>query len=337
MTKSWKLELKQLITQPEVLWRLLDLPVEYLPAAKTAVLTFPLRVSAALVARMQKGNVHDPLLKQVLPWHLELVPQPENFSMDPLQEQKANKLPGLLHKYYGRVLLVLGGACAVNCRYCFRRHFPYEDNNPGTLGLNKILDYIHSDSSITEVILSGGDPLMLADLSLAKLVQALNEVPHLHTLRIHSRIPIVLPARIDEAFIELMRKSRLHKVMVTHVNHAQELDLSVQQALARLRSADFHLLNQAVLLRGINDSVSALIELSKKLFAFGVLPYYLHLLDPVHGSAHFEVPLLEAQRLMWQLMQKLPGYLVPKLASEVPGLGCKWVHSINKGQFLTLP
>jgi L-lysine 2,3-aminomutase len=329
MTKSWKDELKNLVTEVAVLWDLLELPQEYLPQAQRAAALFPLRVTPTFLKRIKKGDIHDPLLKQCLPWHLENAEQPKDYQNDALEEQDAAKVPGLLHKYHGRVLLITTGICAINCRYCFRRHFPYAEHNPGFPGLEKMIAYIRNDRSIFEVILSGGDPLMMTDSALAKLLKALDAIPHVKTLRIHSRLPIVLPSRIAPEFLQTMRQSRLHKVMVIHANHAQELDGEVLAALTLLKNQGWHLLNQSVLLRGINDEAEILIDLQHKLFDFGVLPYYLHLLDRVNGAAHFEVALSEAQQLMWTLMQNLPGYLVPKLASEVPGLGCKQVYGIN--------
>jgi EF-P beta-lysylation protein EpmB len=327
MTKAWKHELKNLITDIDVLWAQLALPVEFLPEAKKAAALFPLRITPSFLERMQKGDIHDPLLKQVVPWHLELAAQPADFISDALAEKDANKIPGLLHKYYGRVLLMLSGACAINCRYCFRRNFPYEDNTPGSTGVSKMLEYIQNDPSISEVILSGGDPLMLPDEVLANLILPLNDIKHVKTLRIHTRIPVVLPSRINENFLKLMQQSRLHKVIVMHVSHAQELDNAVFNALKKLRP-HAHLLNQSVLLKGINDNADTLIALSNKLFDYGVLPYYLHLLDKENHTAHFEVALEQAQLIIWDMMQKLPGYLVPKLAREIPGLGCKWVYGL---------
>lgn len=329
MTKSWKDELKNLITEVEVLWELLELPKEFLPAAKKAAELFPLRLTPSFLARMQRGNVNDPLLKQCLPWHLELTEQPKNYQKDALQEIEATKIPGLLHKYHGRVLLISTGICAINCRYCFRRHFPYDDNNPGSHGLKKIIEYIHNDQSIFEVILSGGDPLMLTDSALEKLLTALDAIPHVKTLRIHSRLPIVLPPRISAEFLATMQKTRLKKVMVIHANHPQEFNDEVRKALNLLHQNQWFLLNQTVLLKDINDNAQDLIALQHQLFDFGVLPYYLHVLDKVSGTAHFEVSLAAAQKLLWEMMQQLPGYLVPKLATEIPGLGCKWVHGVS--------
>lgn len=330
MTKSWKHELRDLIIDVTELWQLLELPEQALAAAKEAAKAFPLRVTKSFLNRMQKGNVNDPLLKQCLPWHLELNAQPKGYQKDALKEQEASKIPGLLHKYHGRVLLVTTGACAINCRYCFRRHFPYDEHQLGGDNLTRIVDYIGNNKEIFEIILSGGDPLMLTDAALEKIMTALESISHVKTLRIHSRLPVVLPSRITPEFLEMMQKKRLQKVMVIHSNHPQELNNEVSVALNSLRIHQWYLLNQAVLLKGVNDNVPDLVKLQHKLFEFGVLPYYLHLLDQVNATAHFEVTLEEAQSLVWQMMQQLPGYLVPKLATEIPGLGCKWIYGAKK-------
>lgn len=330
MTKSWKHELRDLITDVNELWQLLELPEQFLLAAQKAAKTFPLRVTKSFLGRMQTGNVNDPLLKQCLPWHFELEEQPKDYQQDALNELEASKVPGLLHKYHGRVLLVATGSCAINCRYCFRRHFPYDEHYLGGDNLVRIIDYIGNNKEIFEVILSGGDPLMLTDAALQKIITALEELSHVKTLRIHSRLPVVLPSRITPEFLAMMQKSRLKKVMVIHANHAQELDQEVLLALNSLRIHQWYLLNQSVLLKGINDNVSDLVSLQHQLFELGVLPYYLHLLDRVNATAHFEVSLEQAQSLVWQMMQRLPGYLVPKLATEIPGLGCKWIYGAKK-------
>jgi EF-P beta-lysylation protein EpmB len=279
---------------------------------------FKTRVPRSFAARMQIGNRYDPLLMQVLAVDDELE-QAAGFEKDPLDEMVSNPLPGLIHKYHGRVLLTVAGACAINCRYCFRRYFPYQDNNPGRAGWKPVLDYIAQDADIHEVILSGGDPLLANDSVLEPLLTSLAAIPHLHTLRIHSRIPVVLPERIDSSFLNLLATNRLKKVMVLHSNHSQELDANVARGCIALREAGCHLLNQSVLLAGINDDVTILSELSERLFACGVLPYYLHLLDKVQGAQHFDVGLNEALKIYRALQQRLPGYLVPRLAREEPG------------------
>jgi EF-P beta-lysylation protein EpmB len=294
---------------------------------KKIIQQFPLRVPRGFVARMQKGNLEDPLLKQVLPLNQELMPT-FGFSKDPLHEKEATKLPGLLHKYRDRVLLTLVSACAINCRYCFRRHFPYEENNPGIEGWNHAIDYIKNNSEIKEVIFSGGDPLILKDMQLQELTQKIAKISHVKRLRIHTRMPIVLPERITDELLHWLTASRLTSIMVVHANHANEIDDSVTIAMDKLLKAGIRVFNQSVLLKGINDSVSALVELSEKLFDAGIIPYYLHMLDRVQGAAHFEVDEKIARNLVWDMMQELPGYLVPKLVREQAGAPAKIPISI---------
>lgn len=283
---------------------------------------FKTRVPRGFAARMQKRNPQDPLLLQVLAVSNELE-QDDTFVRDPLAEAKVNPLQGLIHKYQGRVLLTLTGACAINCRYCFRRHFPYEDNNPGRRGWQAVLDYIRSDPSIHEVILSGGDPLLASDELFAELFPQLEAIAHLKTLRIHSRIPIVLPERITPPLLALLQASRLRKVVILHCNHPQELNETVHQACFSLKAAHCHLLNQAVLLKGVNDEVAILAALSDALFSCSVLPYYLHLLDKVIGASHFDLSEEQALILYRQLQTQIPGYLLPRLAREEAGRGSK--------------
>jgi EF-P beta-lysylation protein EpmB len=214
---------------------------------------------------------------------------------------------------------LLTGVCAINCRYCFRRHFPYKENNPGRNGLEEVFDYIRQDPSIQEVILSGGDPLLATDPTLTYVIEALEAIPHVRIIRFHTRIPIVLPERITDAFLSILKQTRLTKVMVLHCNHAQEIDAEVEQVCHKLKAAGCHLLNQSVLLKGINDEVDVLESLSKKLFDCGVLPYYLHLLDKVTGTQHFDLPEADARALFQALQKRLPGYLLPKLVREEPG------------------
>ena len=279
---------------------------------------FKTRVPRGFVDRMQPGNPTDPLLLQVLAVGKELK-MTHGFVDDPLVEAAVIPLSGLIHKYHGRVLLTVTGACAVNCRYCFRRHFPYQDNNPGRVGWKQALDYIANDPCIHEVILSGGDPLLAKDPILADLFTQLAAIPHLHTMRIHTRIPVVLPDRINKTLIELLAVNRLQKVVVLHCNHSHEIDAHVLEACVALRQVGCHVLNQSVLLAGVNDCPKILAELSERLFSCGVLPYYLHLLDKVQGAAHFDVPFHEAVDIFRQLQGMLPGYLVPRLAREEAG------------------
>ncbi|MCX7123453.1 MAG: EF-P beta-lysylation protein EpmB [Gammaproteobacteria bacterium] len=314
----WKTLLRDAITDPAELLKMLDLPADHLAEMRQAEQLFTMRVPRNFIARIQKGNPRDPLLLQVLPLGLETL-DVADFVEDPLGEQAANPIPGLLHKYHGRVLLVTNGHCAVQCRYCFRRHFEYQDQNPGQKGWQRAFDYIAKDSSIHEVILSGGDPLTLTDQSLKGLLAHVNALPQLKTIRFHSRIPIVLPERIDADFIALFKETTLNKVMVIHCNHPQELDRSVLKALQALKEIGFTLLNQSVLLKGINDTLPIQLTLQHTLFDYGVLPYYLHVLDRTKGVAHFEVSESAAKTLHKAMRHHLPGYLVPKLARETAG------------------
>jgi EF-P beta-lysylation protein EpmB len=279
---------------------------------------FPLRVPRSFVQRMVKGDVHDPLLRQVLPAAAE-AQQTEGYLLDPLDEQHTMPCPGLLHKYRGRALLTVTGACAVHCRYCFRRHFPYSDANPSTDHWDRAVAWLAQHPDITELILSGGDPLALTDERLKSLTDALAGNPHLRTLRFHTRLPVVLPERIDDGLLALLETQTLNVVMVIHCNHPNEINQDVTQALSRLRQAGVILLNQSVLLHGVNDDSATLIRLSEILFSAGVLPYYLHQLDRVQGTAHFEVDDAIANNLMQAVHAALPGYLVPRLVRELPG------------------
>ena len=314
----WQKSLTDLITDPKELFNLLDLDHRLLPMAYQATEMFPLKVTRQFVTRMQKGNPKDPLLLQVLPLGFEL-DQHSGYVFDPLKELKMNPLPGLLHKYHGRVLVTLTGACAVHCRYCFRRNFPYEENNPGKMGWKKIIHYIKQDETIHEVILSGGDPLSASDALLQAFTDQLKEVPHVKRLRIHTRLPIVLPERITTSLIHWISNLHLKAIVVVHVNHPQEINQEVSDALNLLCEAKILLLNQTVLLKDINDQAETLISLSETLFASSVLPYYLHVLDKVHGACHFDIPLDKAHALHQSLSHHLPGYLVPKLVREDPG------------------
>ena len=279
---------------------------------------FPLRVPRGFTNRMTRGDSHDPLLLQVLPTAVESVETP-GYDYDPLGELRAMPAPGLLHKYRGRALLTVTGACAIHCRYCFRRHFPYGDANPANGNMQESLYYLRQHPDIHEIILSGGDPLMLSDARLQSLTEQLACVPQLQTLRVHTRMPIVLPERVDQGLLEWIGRQRLQIVIVVHSNHPNEIDMSVTTALQRLRSAGVTLLNQSVLLHGINDDAATLTRLSESLFTAGVLPYYLHLLDKVQGAAHFAVDPETAKEIHVTLRAALPGYLVPRLVRDIPG------------------
>lgn len=281
---------------------------------------FPIRVPMAFAKRMKKADPNDPLLLQVLPLEQELIAQP-GYSHDPVGEQSSEKnpIPGLLHKYHGRVLLTLTSACAIHCRYCFRRHFPYQENNPGSKGWNKALEYIQAKPDIQEVILSGGDPLSLSDKLLAQFIEKLEQISHVKYLRIHTRLPIMIPDRVTSELLNLLSQARFKKiVLVLHCNHPNEIDDDVERVLFKLKQANIVLLNQAVLLNNINNNLEALLALSYRLFDNAVLPYYLHLLDKVSGASHFDVTKQEAVALIQALLKSLPGYLVPKLVYESP-------------------
>ncbi|MBP9804848.1 MAG: EF-P beta-lysylation protein EpmB [Candidatus Accumulibacter sp.] len=312
--EPWQQALQTVISDGHELLRRLGIDPQALPIDHEQ--PFPLRVPRAFVARMQAARADDPLLRQVLPLLAEATQQP-GFSRDPLAEAAAEPVPGLIHKYHGRVLLIVTGHCAIHCRYCFRRHFPYAARQPSRAEWSRAFDYIRHDASISEVILSGGDPLSAADRHLAWLIGEIEAIPQVSRLRIHSRLPVVIPTRITAALSALLADSRLLVSLVIHANHARELDDSLAAALAPLRRAGVTLLNQSVLLAGVNDQVEVLSELSERLFAIGVLPYYLHLLDHVAGAAHFAVPEERVQVLQAALLARLPGYLVPRLVREV--------------------
>jgi EF-P beta-lysylation protein EpmB len=318
----WQQALADAVKDRRELMDLLELPRGTLLPGGHADRHFPLRVPRAYVARMRKGDPDDPLLRQVLPVAAEDV-ESAAYRSDPVGDLAAMPVPGVLHKYHGRVLLITTGACGIHCRYCFRRHFPYGDANPAPGTWRLALDYIAADPTITEVILSGGDPLALPDRRLAELAVQLDAIPHIQRLRIHSRLPIVLPERVDPPLLAWLEASRLQKVMVVHANHPNEIGEDTLRSLRNLRACGVTVLNQAVLLRGVNDSADILAALSNALFAAGVLPYYLHLLDKVQGAAHFDVRETDALALMHALQVRLPGYLVPRLVRETAGAPAK--------------
>lgn len=316
--EDWLSQLADVITDPAELLHLLNIdPDTRLLAGYDARRLFPLRVPRAFAARMEPGNPDDPLLRQVLTSQQEFIQTP-GFSVDPLEEQQS-VVPGLLHKYRNRALLLVKGGCAVNCRYCFRRHFPYADNQGNRRNWQAALEYITAHPEMDEIIFSGGDPLMAKDSELSWLIEKLETIPHLKRLRIHSRLPVVIPARITSALVQRLSASRLQVLLVTHCNHANEIDNAFREAMAHLKQAGVTLLNQSVLLRGVNDSAQTLAALSNALFEAGVLPYYLHVLDKVQGAGHFLVSDDEARRLVSELLPLVSGYLVPTLARETGG------------------
>ncbi|MDC4743993.1 EF-P beta-lysylation protein EpmB [Acinetobacter baumannii] len=317
--QNWQSQLSDLITDPLELLNLLELSTDQLlSGAILASEKFKLRVPRAFVGKMNAKDPLDPLLLQVLPHHLELEEHPE-FVTDPLGEEAANQLPGVLHKYKSRFLLTLTGACAVHCRYCFRRHFPYQENLPKNEDWLNIKNYIESNPDINEVILSGGDPLTLSNRKLALWLERLSYLKQVKILRIHSRVPIVIPNRIDEELISLLKNSRLRIILVVHSNHASELDDFTCSKLLQLSEHHITVLNQAVLLKGVNDSAQTLTDLSYRLFEARVMPYYLHVLDKVKGAQHFDLIPSEIDAIYQDVLASLPGYLVPKLVREIAG------------------
>jgi EF-P beta-lysylation protein EpmB len=314
---DWRQLWREAVTDAHELLALLDLShlAGELPAADAG---FRLRVPRGFVARMRRGDRHDPLLLQVLPQLAELETVP-GFVRDAVGDIEARAASGVLHKYQGRALLIASGTCAINCRYCFRRHFPYAEELAAAQQWREALAYLRHEESISELILSGGDPLALSTAKLAELSAGLAEITHVRRIRIHSRLPVVLPERIEDSLLGWLDGLPQQKVVVLHANHANEFDRGVDAACARLRACGATLLNQSVLLRGINDDVEALAALSERMFTAGVLPYYLHQLDRVQGTAHFEVDDARATALMEALRARLPGYLVPRLVREVPG------------------
>lgn len=315
---GWQQLWRDAVRDPRELLALLDLGGAATGMSDAAAAQFPLRVPRGFVARMRAGDPQDPLLRQVLPLDDELRPMP-GFGLDAVGDGAAKAASGVIRKYRGRALLIATGSCAVHCRYCFRRHFPYAEETAAAAGWREAVALIRGDAGIDEVILSGGDPWSLATPKLAELTDALAGVPHLKRLRVHTRLPTVLPERVDAALLHWLSALPWPVTVVLHANHANEFDARVDQAIGALRSTGATLLNQAVLLRGVNDSVDALAALSERSHAAGVLPYYLHQLDRVQGAAHFEVEDDRARALHAALAARLSGYLVPRLVREVAG------------------
>lgn len=317
--KNWQTQLNDLITDPFELISTLGLASTDLHSdALLAQQQFKLRVPRQFVAKMQHGNPMDPLLLQVLPHHLEMQSHPE-FVFDPLGEKHANAVSGILHKYKSRILMTLTGACAIHCRYCFRRHFPYQENLPREKDWIQIKTYVQAHPEINEIILSGGDPLSLSNEKLSRWINHFEELPQITTLRIHTRLPVVIPERIDLGLLDLIDQTKLRVVMVVHTNHANELDHSFDQAMRKLLEKKVTLLNQSVLLKSVNDNSDHLAALSYRLFDAHVLPYYLHILDKVSGASHFHIEDQQARLIYQTLLKELPGYLVPKLVREISG------------------
>lgn len=319
---SWQESLAALIDDPIELAQRLDLNPDQLGFDEAAAHKWKLRVPREFVARMKPGDANDPLLRQVLPSREELVHTP-GYLADPLEEAQASPAAGIVHKYHGRLLLIMTGSCAIHCRYCFRREFDYKAHQRSRQEWDEALAYIADHPDVEEVILSGGDPLMLQDTVLEDLISKLNGISHLRRLRLHSRLPVVIPSRLDDALINTLAGFKGSTSLVIHSNHPNEIDASVHARLVHARNQGLMMMNQTVLMAGINDSASVLATLSRSLFDAGVMPYYLHLLDKVAGSAHFDVSEETALTLRRRLMEELPGYLVPKLVRELAGLAHK--------------
>jgi EF-P beta-lysylation protein EpmB len=320
---AWRQQLRDAVRDPDQLIDLLGLPDDLRDGARRAAEHFPLVVPHPYLRRMRRGDRHDPLLRQVLPLDDELAPGPPGYSDDPVGDGAAVRAAGLLQKYRGRALLIVAGVCAVACRYCFRRHFPYDESPAGLDEWDPALRVIEQSPDLEEVILSGGDPLMRSDRWLGELVTRLEAIPHLRRLRIHTRLPIVIPDRVDAPLLAWLGDTRLAPVVVVHANHPAELDGACGDALQRLVLAGVPVLNQTVLLRGVNDDAAVLTELSRRLLDVRVMPYYLHQLDPVAGAAHFEVPVERGLELVAELRRRLPGYGVPRYVREVVGAAHK--------------
>ncbi len=321
--RSWQQILAGSITSPAALLNRLRLPEEaWLVGAEAGHERFPIRVPEPFLARMRPGDPDDPLLRQVLP-RIEEATDKAGYVRDPLEENSAIQTTGLIRKYRTRALLMVTGQCAINCRYCFRRHFPYSEQRLSPEDRQTVLATLHRSPEINEVIFSGGDPLAVNDRLLSQWARDIAGVPHVRRIRLHTRLPIVIPQRVCDALLKWLTGTPLQIVIVVHVNHPAELDATTRRALSLLKSAGATLLNQSVILRGVNDDVQVLTELSETLFSAGVLPYYLHAFDPVAGAHHFDVSDDEARKLVREMLETLPGFLVPRLVREVPGRASK--------------
>ncbi|MDC5840045.1 EF-P beta-lysylation protein EpmB [Vibrio europaeus] len=315
--QNWLKQLANGISDPAKLLEQLEIDPKPWQDGFAARKLFAQRVPQSFVDRMEKGNPYDPLLRQVLPLSEEFEVHP-GYSNDPLEEQN-NAIPGLLHKYRNRALMIVKGGCAINCRYCFRRHFPYDENKGSKSAWQQSLEYVAQHPEINEIILSGGDPLMAKDEELLWLIDHIADIKHIKRLRIHSRLPVVIPDRITQALIQMLSETRLQVVLVTHINHAQEINQELRDRLSHLKQTGVTLLNQGVMLKGVNDSIESQVDLSNALFDAGILPYYIHVLDKVQGAAHFYISDQEAKAILAGLMERVSGYLVPKLTREIGG------------------
>jgi EF-P beta-lysylation protein EpmB len=315
---DWKTELSHCVNSIDELLNQLGLKAEDLNATEQAATEFSIKVPQSFVQLMEYGNPNDPLLKQVLPITSELQVD-NNFSTDPVNESSFNPVPGIVHKYSNRVLMIISPNCAINCRYCFRRHFPYDENRQSKQQWLKALDYLKTKPEINEVIYSGGDPLAANDHFLRWLTAEIESIQHIKRLRIHTRLPVVIPSRVDDQLLSWLGNTKLKSTLVLHINHANEIDETLRQGVDRLKKSGITVLNQSVLLKGINDNSDQLISLSEKLFDAGIMPYYLHILDPVQGASHFDVSMDRAVEIFCQIQTELPGFLVPKLVQERAG------------------
>ncbi len=319
---SWQQQLTQALTHPLELLDYVGLPADSLGYSEKILEQFPVRVPHAYADRMVRSDPDDPLLRQVFPYYSEEA-ETTGYVQDPLAETALQPVPGLIQKYQSRVLAIATGACAVHCRYCFRRHFPYQEASVSKQNWEQSLSFIKADSSIKEVILSGGDPLTLSDSRIVTLCQALAAIPHVQRIRFHTRVPVVLPARLAQKLIEKLTALDKTLLFVLHINHANEIDEAVIRNIRLLQQHRIMVLNQSVLLKGVNDSVDKLIALSERLISNQVTPYYLHSLDPVAGAAHYQVSIEKAKNLLADMQQKVSGYLVPKLVQEEIGAPSK--------------
>lgn len=325
-SQPWQSQVMDSVRDADELCRLLELSPEQLNLSNQAAKKFPVTVPRAFIDLIETGNPQDPLLLQVLNQSKEDI-SVEGFTADPIDEVNYNVAPGLIHKYQSRALMIVSGKCAINCRYCFRRSFPYAENNPGRTQWQQAFNYIENNKNLTEIIFSGGDPLSAPDRHLNWLAEQLSNIKHVKRLRIHSRLPVVIPARICDELIHWLESTRLKIQLVLHINHPNEISAQLTQALNRLRPLGIHTLNQSVLLKSINDNVDTLQTLQEKAFEAGILPYYLHLMDPVEGASHFDVSEQNAKTLINQLRARLPGYLMPRLVADLPGKSSKTILS----------
>ena len=319
-TQDWKVVLSESFRHLDDLLYFCE--IEHYFSDYTPATQFPFRVTRYFASLIEKGNPADPLLLQVLPDVREVL-SVDGYKLDAVGDRQATAVPGLIHKYQARVLLTLTSACAIHCRYCFRRHYPYSENQTDVTLDGQVMQYLAQHSEITEVILSGGDPLMLSDQKLHRLIENLNQIRHIRLLRIHSRLLSVLPERINAQLIAILQQFRGNIVFVTHINHPHEISEKNKQVFQILARTGFSLFNQSVLLKQVNDDAKVLSELCYALFESHVIPYYLHCLDKVQGSQHFDIPRKQACQIYAQLRDSLPGYLLPRMVEEIAGQSSK--------------